>query len=65
MNQPCNQSDDESPLTTHLVSSSDNPIFADSATTISPMNSHFSALTCRPHGSRASTMDSVKSGPFG
>ncbi|OMO99185.1 hypothetical protein COLO4_13456 [Corchorus olitorius] len=43
----CDQSDDESTLTTPLVSSSDNPIFADSAATISPMNSHFSALTCR------------------
>ncbi|OMO62563.1 hypothetical protein CCACVL1_22755 [Corchorus capsularis] len=43
----CDQSDDESTLTTPLVSSSDNPFFADSAATISPMNSHFSALTCR------------------
>ncbi|OMP03466.1 F-box protein [Corchorus olitorius] len=34
-------------LTTHLVSSSDNSIFVDSAATISQMNSHFSALTCR------------------
>ncbi|XP_007030820.2 PREDICTED: F-box protein At1g55000 [Theobroma cacao] len=42
----CDQNDDESALTTPLSSSS-SPTVTDSTATISPMNSHFSALTCR------------------
>ncbi|GMI88786.1 hypothetical protein like AT1G55000 [Hibiscus trionum] len=42
----CDGNDDESTLTAPLISSSDS-ILVDSTATISPMNSHFAALTCR------------------
>ncbi|KAA3468677.1 F-box protein [Gossypium australe] len=43
----CDENDDESTLTSPLNSFSSNPIHIDSTATISPMNSHFAALTCR------------------
>ncbi|KAK8564859.1 hypothetical protein V6N13_019998 [Hibiscus sabdariffa] len=42
----CDGNDDEPTLATPLISSS-HSILTDSTTTISPMNSHFAALTCR------------------